>query len=782
MASAHQDATNFVMDERIATSAQASAIIDEGWATLLPVPSTSIQVDNRRPSSPDSFSGHVGWSSCSTMFKPLLLYVQSEPLFHKGYPPLNDVAGGAKRRWNCLPLAALGIVVPGLLSSLLLIMCMNANESRDTNAPTEDTLAALNVPEMPVTRVTRSTEEPAPLPWNIMTTTPPEQRAVVPSSHLEGDECVGILCRYVAITLRSTLDFRADPCNDFYRYVCGKFQGDDVFRRVQNVINTGTFVALKFTEAPLANQSAFEKAVAMYKACVGFASAYQPETIELARWMIAMNLDFLNPTRLETIDPVEMMVRGSLELGVEAIISIRFMDRRFFKGTRLVEIHYSSEQSNWSYQRRYKWPRTNEEYYSRLFLMYGVMRAEAYLFSKKILAYEEQPEWSTLFSKYTEGIYRGSDTILHFIHSTSIIKRLFEDEYVGKVGLQYLVAWSIYRQLVKFTEPYMFRGEKKVDEVCFVHVRNVMSLAILSEHFYSFVSPRMIEGVRQMAFRIRDTFGDALNASSWLTTRFRRRFTSKLYEIKVQAGSPGDRIEPGFVETFYETLPDVPVNRLFPSWIAARRLHTRYSWKDQENPLYNEGEVGAYYTIDKSIIIPIAIVHQPFYYEYGPVGLNYGGLGMIIGHEFMHAFDVSTLEDYWGTEEIRNEYTKRALCLRRSHRSVLSLSGQEELLNETVDSENLGDLVGTRLAYEAFTSLPEEYKRVTPAGFNMSSERLFFINLCNQWCARNSKPTLRHAPPRSRCIVPLRNMPEFSRAFGCAARTPMNPDKKCTFW
>ncbi|KAH8039628.1 hypothetical protein HPB51_007974 [Rhipicephalus microplus] len=311
-----------------------------------------------------------------------LMSQQSEPLFHKGYPPLNDVAGGAKRRWNCLPLAALGIVVPGLLSSLLLIMCMNANESRDTNAPTEDTLAALNVPEMPVTRVTRSNKEPAPLPWNIMMTTPPEQRAVVPSSHLEGDECVGILCRYVAITLRSTLDFRADPCNDFYRYVCGKFQGDDVFRRVQNVINTGTFLALKFTEAPLANQSAFEKAVAMYKACVGFASAYQPETIELARWMIAMNLDFLNPTRLETIDPVEMM------------------------------IHYSSEQSNWSYQRRYKWPRTNEEYYSRLFLMYGVMRAEAYLFSKKILAYEEQPDKLKAVA-HTVVVYVTSESFLH---------------------------------------------------------------------------------------------------------------------------------------------------------------------------------------------------------------------------------------------------------------------------------------------------------------------------------------------------------------------------------
>ncbi|KAH8039003.1 hypothetical protein HPB51_004823 [Rhipicephalus microplus] len=112
----------------------------------------------------------------------------------------------------------------------------------------------------------------------------------------------------------------------------------------------------------------------------------------------------------------------------------------------------------------------------------------------------------------------------------------------------------------------------------------------------------------------------------------------------------------------------------------------------------------------------------------------------------------------------------------------LSLSGQQEVLNDTVDSENLADFVGSRIAYTAYAALPEQDKRVKLAGFDKSSEQLFFISLCSTWCSWYEKANERYAPDRSRCIVPLSNMPEFARAFSCAAGTVMNPDKKCTFW
>ncbi|KAH7972676.1 hypothetical protein HPB52_015093 [Rhipicephalus sanguineus] len=92
-------------------------------------------------------------------------------------------------------------------------------------------------------------------------------------------------------------------------------------------------------------------------------------------------------------------------------------------------------------------------------------------------------QWATLFSEYTEGFYEGNDRIQHYERSTTIIKRLFEDKDVGKVGLRYLVAWSIYRQLANFTDPYLMRGYKKADEACFLIVKDVMCLAILSHYF-----------------------------------------------------------------------------------------------------------------------------------------------------------------------------------------------------------------------------------------------------------------------------------------------------------
>ncbi|XP_075744115.1 uncharacterized protein LOC142802916 [Rhipicephalus microplus] len=285
--------------------------------------------------------------------------------------------------------------------------------------------------------------------------------------------------------------------------------------QVQEAVSVGIPASFKSLVVVPSNQTAIQKAAAMYQACMNFASSYLPETIELVRWMIDMNLDFQNTTRLETVDPVEMMVRGSLELGVEAIISIRFDERNFAGFRRLVTINYSKEQETWLLHRSYKSTYANEEHYGMLFLMAGVRRGEDLVFARKTLRYERQlrwierntvdwnkgsgmsiwklgqhttpyvtaEQWGNYFSKYTEGYYEGDAIIYNYVHGTMMIKKLFEDDVIGAAGLQYLVAWSIYRQLAEFTEPYLFRGDRTAEESCFVHVKNVMRLAVLSNYF-----------------------------------------------------------------------------------------------------------------------------------------------------------------------------------------------------------------------------------------------------------------------------------------------------------
>ncbi|KAL1485046.1 hypothetical protein MTO96_032204 [Rhipicephalus appendiculatus] len=439
------------------------------------------------------------------------------------------------------------------------------------------------------------------------------------------------------------------------------------------------------------------------------------------------------------------------------------------------KIDYSKEQDEWFDETSEKSESSNLRYYGSYFLKIGVEPGQDSELALKILAYEKelehivsealdlrdweiipifklgeyttpyvtQGEWVTLISKYTNHTYTGLDRIEHGVHSTSIIKKLFRRESVGKVGLQYLVAWSIFRQLVNFTDPYAFRGERTAEDACYELIRNLMNIAINGHHFQSVIPPRMVYQTKRMVSRIRNAFENTLSSSSWITSNIREHAINKLINLTVYVGSPGRQLDPEFVEEIYRMITDVSANRLFPS--------------------HNES----------SVIV----------YLYGPIGLNYGALGTMIGHELMHAFDVKKVQSAtWRTDAFQEEYTKRALCLRRSHKSVLSLSRQEETWDDEVDSENLCDLVGTMIAYAAFASLPQKYLSVQLVGLNLTSEQLFFINHCVAYCANDSELAERYAPYRSRCIVPLMNMPEFSTAFNCGARTRMNPRQKCTFW
>ncbi|KAH7959684.1 hypothetical protein HPB49_013041 [Dermacentor silvarum] len=135
-------------------------------------------------------------------------------------------------------------------------------------------------------------------------------------------------------------------------------------------------------------------------------------------------------------------------------------------------------------------------------------------------------------------------------------------------------------------------------------------------------------------------------------------------------------------------------------------------------------------------------------------------------------YDYGTRDDAW---------------LRR--RLIKVLRPRQDVLNDTVDSENLGDLGGTTMAYSAFTSLPPSKRDITLPGVAMTANQLFFVGHCTPWCEKrttNSPPWLagydRYPPGRSRCIVPLMNMPEFSDAFHCKQGSYMNPPNKCMFW
>ncbi|KAL3236384.1 hypothetical protein MRX96_048248 [Rhipicephalus microplus] len=189
---------------------------------------------------------------------------------------------------------------------------------------------------------------------------------------------------------------------------------------------------------------------------------------------------------------------------------------------------------------------------------------------------------------------------------------------------------------------------------------------------------------------------------------------------------------------------------------------SHYTWRDQDALLYSEAAPNGFYILPyNDIVVSPGIMQSSFLHMYGPITLNNGGLGNITAHDIMHAFDVDEIQ--------------------HSHKFVLSLNGLHETLNDTVDSENLADLVGTMVAYATYSSLPPK-TQVKVVNLDISTERLFFINHCVNWFAERTTLEERYAPLRSRCIVPLMNMPEISSVFDCTPGPPINPPEKCAFW
>ncbi len=200
--------------------------------------------------------------------------------------------------------------------------------------------------------------------------------------------------------------------------------------------------------------------------------------------------------------------------------------------------------------------------------------------------------------------------------------------------------------------------------------------------------------------------------------------------------------------------------------------------------------VNAYYEPKlNEIVFPAGILQPPFFSPEADEGINYGGMGAVIGHELTHGFDDEgrqydadgNLRDWW-TKTDADRFTAQAqLVVDQFSKLVavdtLRVNGQLTL------GENLADLNGLRIAYTAFQRALAGQPRA-PLVDGFTPEQRFFLGWAQIWREKDRDEFARllvtvdpHSPPRWRVNGPLSNMREFAAAFGCRATDAMvRPD------
>ena len=204
--------------------------------------------------------------------------------------------------------------------------------------------------------------------------------------------------------------------------------------------------------------------------------------------------------------------------------------------------------------------------------------------------------------------------------------------------------------------------------------------------------------------------------------------------------------------------------------------------------------VNAYYDAQlNEMVFPAGILQPPFYANAAPMPTNYGGIGMVMGHELTHGFDdegrqfdaEGNLKDWWGPA-VNTEFERRAACVKNQYDSYVVL-GDVHVNGKLTLGENIADLGGVKLAYKAMK------KKLGADGGGgkgeFTPEQEYYLGFAQGWCGKLRDEALRHlvatnphSPPHLRVNGPLSNVPEFAQAFACKPDAKMIRKDRCEVW
>jgi putative endopeptidase len=213
--------------------------------------------------------------------------------------------------------------------------------------------------------------------------------------------------------------------------------------------------------------------------------------------------------------------------------------------------------------------------------------------------------------------------------------------------------------------------------------------------------------------------------------------------------------------------------------------------------------VNAYYNSSMNDInFPAGILQPPFFDPNIDPAVNFGGIGVVIGHEMTHGFDdqgskydgQGNLRE-WQTAEDRQKFNERTDCEVKEYNGFEAAPAHDDVAVQYLNGkltlgENTADNGGLRIAYMALLdTLAKDHKTIDEKIDGYTEEQRFFIGFAQVWCSNQTEQSARqlalidpHSPGRWRTNGSVQNFDEFGKAFGCHKGQPMYPENSCRVW
>jgi putative endopeptidase len=306
--------------------------------------------------------------------------------------------------------------------------------------------------------------------------------------------------------------------------------------------------------------------------------------------------------------------------------------------------------------------------------------------------------------------------------------------------------------------------------------------------------PEAQRRVQQLVANMRAALGEELQSADWLAPQTRQQALRKLATFDPRIGYPvkwRDYSDVGVSRGNYLADKDAAI-------LAQRKYDAAKIGKklDRTEWTMTPPTVNAYYTSSRnSITFPAGILQPPFFELDADDAVNYGAIGVVIGHEMGHGFDDQgskydadgNLKNWW-TDQDRAKFEVRAACIVNQFDSIDVGEGLHHT-GKLVTGEAMGDLGGVTLAYKAYHRSLNG--KEPPVIDGLTGDQRFFLAYARVWAGSQRPEATRlqlatnaHPLAKYRTNATLQNMPEFHKAFACKQGDPMvRPlSEQCRLW
>jgi putative endopeptidase len=305
----------------------------------------------------------------------------------------------------------------------------------------------------------------------------------------------------------------------------------------------------------------------------------------------------------------------------------------------------------------------------------------------------------------------------------------------------------------------------------------------------------------QLVAALEKSLGDDIKTLPWMTDSTKKAAEEKLALIRNKIGYPEKWRDYSALKIDREDL----IGNLRRNAVFARNWDLDHLGKpvDEKEWGMTPPTVNAYYDPSMNDInFPAGILQPPFFDFTVDPAVNFGGIGVVIGHEMTHGFDdegsqfdgKGNLRE-WQTPEDRKAFTERTDCVANEYSGFEAAPAKGETAAQRLNGrltlgENTADNGGLRIAYMALLdTLAAEGKGIDDKIDGYTEAQRYFLGFAQVWCqnqteqsARQSALTDPHSPGRWRVNGSLQNFDQFGKAFGCAKGHPMVPANSCRVW